>query len=83
MSGTPHHEALHRDRERYLRLTQGLRARDLDAVVCAFPSNVLLLTGYWPVVGTAMALATCNSEIVILAPDDEGELTKQRWRATS
>jgi Xaa-Pro aminopeptidase len=51
----------------------------LDAVVCAAPLHVLLLTGYWPVVGTALAIATADGRQVVIAPADERELAAQGW----
>ncbi|HZS92056.1 MAG TPA: M24 family metallopeptidase [Chloroflexota bacterium] len=44
-----------RGTERVERIATGLREADLDALICALPSNVLLLSGYWPVVGNALA----------------------------
>jgi Xaa-Pro aminopeptidase len=48
--------------------------------LCA--TQVLLLSGYWPVVGTALAVATCEGKIVILAPEDEKELAEEGWADT-
>jgi hypothetical protein len=47
-----------RDEERVRRIQSALNGAGLHAVVCALPENVLLLSGYWPVVGDALALAT-------------------------
>ncbi|HYX27329.1 MAG TPA: Xaa-Pro peptidase family protein [Pyrinomonadaceae bacterium] len=60
-----------RDPERVLRIVNGLREHQLDALICALPINVLLLTGYCPIVGTSIAVITRDSEIVIVAPDDD------------
>ena len=35
-------------------IQDALREHRLDAIVCALPANVLMLSGYWPVVGTAI-----------------------------
>ena len=35
----------------------------LEALVCSLPENVLLLSGYWPVVGTSIAVATAGGDI--------------------
>jgi len=48
------------DRERIDRVRQALQHGGLDAVVCALPKNVLLLSGYWPAVGTSVAIATAT-----------------------
>src|SRR6185312_8546158 len=37
--------------ERLARVRDALGRAALDAVVCTLPTNVLLLSGYWPVVG--------------------------------
>lgn len=65
--------------ERRDRIVQALEAAELDAVICAFPANVLLLSGYWPVIGTAVALATREGRVIVLAPEDERELAEQGW----
>lgn len=67
------------DGERIGRIRQALEERGLDAVVCSLPSNVLLLTGYWPVVGTAIAVATRRGAIGLLAPKDERHLAEAGW----
>jgi Xaa-Pro aminopeptidase len=68
-----------RDLPRIERVTRALAAAGLDAVVCALPSNVLLLTGYWPVVGTSVAVATREGAIGLVAPEDERELAAAGW----
>ena len=39
------------DQDRITRNRQGLIDSRFDAVVCALPSDVLLLSGYWPLSG--------------------------------
>jgi Xaa-Pro aminopeptidase len=68
-----------RDEERMARIRQALGDAGLDAVICTLPLNVLLLTGYWPVVGTAIALATREGEVGLAAPEDERELALAGW----
>ncbi len=53
-----------------------LREASLDAVVCSLPLNVLLLTGYWPVVGKSLAVAVRGGPTVLLVPEDERELAE-------
>jgi Xaa-Pro aminopeptidase len=43
----------------------------LDALVCSLPQNVLLLTGYYPIVGTSVAVMTSDRHVTLLAPQDE------------
>lgn len=63
------------------RIAQALRANDMSALVCALPTNVLMVTGYWPVVGTALAVVSASGGLVVLAPEDEKDLADQRWGA--
>ncbi|HZS94862.1 MAG TPA: Xaa-Pro peptidase family protein, partial [Chloroflexota bacterium] len=46
---------------------------------CTFPEDVLLLTGYWPVVGTSIAIATADGRISCLVPQDEMDLASLGW----
>jgi Xaa-Pro aminopeptidase len=67
------------DLERIERIELGLREAGLDALVCALPSNVLLLSGYWPVVGTSVAVATRDGTVGLVVPADEQDLAKAGW----
>lgn len=64
------------DAERVQRISDALKADKLDALVCALPAYVLLLSGYYPVVGTSMCIATSDGVRILLAPEDEEELAK-------
>lgn len=65
--------------ERNDRIAEALAEAKLDALVCAFPANVLLLSGYWPVIGTAIAFATRDGRTVVVAPEDERKLADRGW----
>ncbi len=52
-----------RDEERGRRIRDALEGLGLEAVVCSLPENVLLLSGYWPVVGDAIAVATREGQV--------------------
>ena len=41
--------------------------------------NVLLLSGYWPVIGTGVAVASSEGRIALLVPEDEEDLAKSGW----
>lgn len=43
-------------------------------MIFSLPSHVLLLTGYWPVVGEGIAICVCDGPTVLLVPEDEEEL---------
>ena len=42
------------DRERVRRVQNALADSWFAALICSLPKHVLLLTGYWPVIGTSM-----------------------------
>ena len=65
--------------ERIERIKSALKTAKLDALVCTLPENVLMLSGYWPVIGNAVALATCEGQVFVLVPEDERELARQGW----
>ncbi|HEU4643000.1 MAG TPA: Xaa-Pro peptidase family protein [Gemmatimonadaceae bacterium] len=67
---------MQRDQARIDRIVAALRDGGLDALVCARPTNVLLLSGYWPVVGTAIAIASADGRVAVLAPADEADLAR-------
>ncbi len=68
-----------RDHERITRIRAALREKALDALVCALPHNVLLLSGYWPVVGLSLAVVTREGQVVVIAPEDEKEFALHGW----
>lgn len=68
-----------RDEERIERNRQALKGANLGALVCALPMNVLLLTGYWSVVGTALAIFTRDGKTGLLVPKDESESARRAW----
>lgn len=51
-----------------------MREAGFDCVVAALPENILLLTGYFPVVGTSVALAHSGGGVTLIAPRDECDL---------
>jgi len=62
------------DQERTKRVAAELKHAGLDAFVCTLPMNVLMLSGYWPVIGTAAAMGTRDGEIWIAVPEAERDL---------
>ena len=66
-------------RERLARVQDALKSANLDAVLCTLPSNVLMLSGYWPVIGTGMAVATADGINLLLAPQDELQFAEHGW----
>ncbi|HLV79078.1 MAG TPA: M24 family metallopeptidase [Chthonomonadaceae bacterium] len=68
-----------RDEERVERICQALRKAGWKAFVCSLPRDVLMLSGYWPVVGNAIAVATWEGQVRVLAPEDERDLAEAGW----
>lgn len=66
-----------RDATKAERIREALGAAQLDAVVCALPSNVLLLSGYWSIIGTTIAVATQDGRVCIIVPEDELQLAER------
>src|SRR5665213_2428518 len=62
------------DPERHSRIATMMREEKLGALICSSPTQVLLLTGYWPVIGTSVAIFTANGEVHVLLPVDEHEI---------
>jgi Xaa-Pro aminopeptidase len=67
------------DEERIARIKDAMHAASLDAILCLAPEDVLLVSGYWPVVGTALAVATREGEVRLVAPEDERQLAQHGW----
>jgi len=65
------------DPERHSRILAMMREEKLDALVCSSPTEVLLLTGYWPVIGTSVAIFTREGEVHVLVPSDEREIAEK------
>jgi Xaa-Pro aminopeptidase len=68
-----------RDKERVQRLQSALQEANVDALVCALPKHVVMMSGYWPVIGVSLGIATREGRVVVLAPEDEQELAELGW----
>ena len=64
------------DSERHARTVAALDDYGFDALVCASATEVLLLTGYWPVMGASVAIFTADGEVRVIVPEDEAELVR-------
>jgi Xaa-Pro dipeptidase len=64
---------------RIARIREALQKANLDALVCTLPANVLMLSGYWPVVGSTIAVAAADGRIALLTPEDERDLAGRGW----
>lgn len=70
---------MNRDQQRVERIQAALREASLDALVSALPKHVLMMSGYWPVIGISLSIVTKDGHVVILAPEDEKELAELGW----
>ncbi|HZT41985.1 MAG TPA: Xaa-Pro peptidase family protein [Chthonomonadaceae bacterium] len=68
-----------RDKERVERIQQALKEAGWKAFICSLPMDVLMLSGYWPVVGNAIAVVTWEGRVSVLAPEDERDLVESGW----
>ncbi len=61
-----------RDDDRRRLTADAVQRAGLSAVICGLPSNVLLVTGgYWPTVGTSVAVAAADGRVAVVCPADE------------
>jgi Xaa-Pro aminopeptidase len=70
---------MERDDDRVTRIRRALEAHRLDAIVCTLPANVRMATGYWPVIGNTVAVATSEGAVGLLAPEDEAPFASNSW----
>jgi Xaa-Pro aminopeptidase len=55
-------------RERLDRMRRAMESERLDAIVVRLPENVLLLSGYWPMIGASVLVFPRESEAVCAIP---------------
>src|SRR5437764_6695442 len=60
-------------------IRRALDQTNWDLLACSMPSNVLLLSGYWPAAGYSLALATRDGLIALIVPEDEDEVAERSW----
>lgn len=65
------------DKERVERLRDALKQEKFGGVVCALPANVLMLSGYFPVIGTSLCIAASDGRRILLVPEDEKDLAEK------
>jgi Xaa-Pro aminopeptidase len=61
------------DQERMARIRTALARQGLDGLVCRLPENLVLLAGYWPVIGRSVVVIPAVGDPVLLAPAMEQE----------
>jgi Xaa-Pro aminopeptidase len=70
------------DPERHARIIAALANSTLDAVVSSSATEVLLLTGYWPVMAASLAIFAASGEVYAIVPEDEVDLAENTTGAT-
>jgi Xaa-Pro aminopeptidase len=60
-------------------IQRAIEQTNWDLLACSMPSNVLLLSGYWPAAGYSLALAARDGRIVLIVPEDEDALAEYSW----
>lgn len=65
--------------ERTKLLVAALANARIDLLVCALPNNVLMTSGYWPVIGASLTLITKQGQVVLIVPEDEKDLAEKSW----
>jgi Xaa-Pro aminopeptidase len=68
---------LSQDHERVRRVQKALADSSFYALICSLPKHVLLLTGYWPVVGTSIAVVAKDGPTYLIVPEDEEQLARK------
>lgn len=65
------------DHERPRRVQEALSHSIFAALICSLPKHVLMLTGYWPVVGTSIAVVADDGLTYLIVPRDEEQLARK------
>jgi Xaa-Pro aminopeptidase len=65
------------DLERARRVQEALSDSIFSALICSLPKHVLMLTGYWPVVGTSIAVVAKDGLTYLIVPQDEEQLARE------
>jgi len=70
--------------ERLIRMRQAMEAERLDALVLRLPENVLLLSGFWPMIGACTLVFPLQGPVICVNPDCyEAEASSSLWDAQS
>lgn len=64
------------DSQRRSSAVAAMNSAEIEASACFSPPDVLLISGYWPVVGKSIAVLTRETALAVLLPEDEMELAE-------
>ncbi len=67
------------DLERWDQVRATLAKSNLAALVCRLTENVVLLSGYWPILGRSVVVFPADSQPVLIAPVSEAEAMEKGW----
>jgi len=67
------------DNERWARVVASLAENNLSALVCRLPENVVMLSGYWPVLGRSVVVLPTEGEPALIAPASEVSAVERGW----
>jgi Xaa-Pro aminopeptidase len=65
-----------KDPERNQSIRDALATANLRGLAYFSPVNILLLSGYWPVMGSSVAIFQLDGRVTVLLPEDEMELAE-------
>jgi Xaa-Pro aminopeptidase len=64
------------DTQRRRLIVTAMKSVGIDVLACFSPTDVLLLSGYWPVMGKSIAFLKCDGTLAVVLPEDEVELAE-------
>jgi Xaa-Pro aminopeptidase len=65
------------DSARHAQTVADIANSEYDALLCSSATEVLLLTGYWPVMSASVAVFASDGQVQIVLPEDEVELAQK------
>jgi len=65
------------DTERIRRVREAMQSAVADALICRLPENVLMLSGYWPLVGWSFLVFPKDGEPTCIIPHTEEQETRE------
>ena len=70
------------NQERLDRMRRAMKAERIDAIILRLPENVLLVSGYWPMIGAAVLLFPREGAPLCISPHCyENEVRSSLWEA--
>ena len=63
--------------QRRSRIVAAMASSGFRALLCSSSTEVLVLTGYWPVMSSSVAIHTADGDVRLIVPEDEVELAEK------